>query len=113
MGAPFRLYLQSPRVYICSSCETHLASDEDVVSANFHGNAGRAFLVKSAINVIYSAPTERSLLSGMHMVADLRCRVCDQLLGWKYIRAQAEAQKYKEGHVLLEKLRLTKSKKWK
>lgn len=112
MGAPFRFFLESPRVYTCSCCAAHLASDDDVVSANFHGNAGRAFLVKSAVNVVHSSPKERALLSGMHLVADLRCRICEQLLGWKYVRAQQDSQKYKEGHVLLEKLRLSKSSKW-
>lgn len=44
MGAPFRIYLASTRVYTCSSCGTHLAADEHVMNRNFNGRIGRAYL---------------------------------------------------------------------
>lgn len=116
MGIPFRIFLPSSRVYTCSACATHLAADEDVISRSFHGRIGRAYLfgkdriymntknaldtnylyIEKATNVIRGEPESRSLLSGIHKVADLHCRVCNQILGWVYIEAQQDSQKYKE-----------------
>jgi len=33
----------------------------------------------------------------MHTVADVSCAHCNTMLGWVYVRAEAEDQKYKEG----------------
>ena len=33
----------------------------------------------------------------MHTVADVSCAQCNTMLGWVYVRAEAEDQKYKEG----------------
>lgn len=131
MGAPFRLYLPSSRVYICSSCSTHLAADEDVISRSFHGRIGRAYLfgtcmlglptviqcsdpdwTEKATNVIKAEPESRTLLSGMHKISNLHCRVCNQLLGWEYIEAQPESQKYKEVRCQLKKKNLQVQKCW-
>ena len=34
------------------------------------------------------------LVTGMHVVADIVCIECHDLLGWKYKEAHEEAQKY-------------------
>lgn len=96
MGAPFRIYLGSSRIYSCNGCGTHLAADEDVICRSFHGLIGRAYLFERATNVLRGEPENRSLLSGLYTVADLHCRVCDQVLGWVYIQADRDSQKHKE-----------------
>ena len=42
------------------------------------------------------------LVTGMHVVADIVCIECHDLLGWKYKEANEESQKYKVGHYILE-----------
>ncbi|CRK35816.1 hypothetical protein BN1708_016471, partial [Verticillium longisporum] len=37
------------------------------------------------------------LVTGWHVVADITCAVCHAKLGWKYVDAREEAQKYKVG----------------
>lgn len=70
------------------------------------------------------------LLTGLHVVADIYCKVCESRLGWKYVRgapaalcasplfgpsaalplapaqlaAYEEEQKYKEGKFILERV---------
>ena len=42
------------------------------------------------------------------MVADIYCNACDTRLGWKYVEAFEESQKYKEGRFILEKAMIIK-----
>ena len=42
------------------------------------------------------------------VVADIYCNACDTRLGWKYIDAFEESQKYKEGKYILEKAMILK-----
>lgn len=45
------------------------------------------------INVSLGETEERSLMTGMHTVADIYCNVCNSVLGWKYVRARPHAQR--------------------
>ncbi len=80
----------------------------DLVSKNFHGRHGRAFLFDTAANTTAPLMEDRSLLTGLHMVADLHCSVCGSYVGWRYIWAQDASQAYKVGRVILERGRLHK-----
>ena len=58
---------------------------------------------------VNSGPTEnRLLLTGLHVVADIYCNGCETRLGWKYVEAFEESQKYKEGKFILEKAMILK-----
>ena len=112
MGRVFKKFLASSRIYICSCCDAHLTDEENIISKSFQGRLGRAFLFEKAIN-IYRGPVEnRVLISGIHKVADVRCTVCNTVLGWIYLEATDDSQKYKEGRILLEKIRITKKGNW-
>ena len=41
-------------------------------------------------------------------MADIYCNACDTRLGWKYVEAFEESQKYKEGRFILEKAMIIK-----
>ena len=41
-------------------------------------------------------------------MADIYCNACDTRLGWKYVEAFEESQKYKEGKFILEKAMIMK-----
>ena len=51
----------------------------------FHGHGGRAFLFERCVNVSTGRPEDRLLLTGMHVVADISCKLCGAELGWKYV----------------------------
>jgi len=42
-------------------------------------------IFERSVNVVTGKLEERLLMTGMHMVADITCANCDQLLGWKYV----------------------------
>ncbi|PNS20742.1 hypothetical protein CAC42_2987 [Sphaceloma murrayae] len=44
----------------------------------------------------------RQLVTGLHTVGDISCAQCGCILGWKYVAAEEEAQRYKVGKFILE-----------
>ena len=108
MGKIFLEYVEAPDVQVCAGCRAHLASHETIISKAFQGRHGRAYLFSDVVNV-NSGPTEnRLLLTGLHVVADIYCNGCETRLGWKYVEAFEESQKYKEGRFILEKAMIIK-----
>lgn len=103
MGMTFREYLAGSRVFGCQKCRTHLATIELMLSRAFNGQHGRAYLFDHVVNVYTGDPVERQMTTGKHIVRDLHCVKCHQLLGWKYDYAYEETQKYKEGKFILER----------
>ncbi|KAL7749946.1 hypothetical protein RI367_004822 [Sorochytrium milnesiophthora] len=43
------------------------------------------------------------MTTGLHTVTDIRCIHCERVVGWKYIKAYEERERYKEGKFILEK----------
>lgn len=64
------------------------------------------------INVAVGAPEKRSLVTGMHVVADITCATCGVKIGWKYVDAREQAQKYKVGKFILETERVALHRTW-
>mmetsp|Transcript_19544 Transcript_19544/g.14007 ORF Transcript_19544/g.14007 Transcript_19544/m.14007 type:complete len:95 (-) Transcript_19544:217-501(-) len=48
------------------------------------------------------------MLTGKHTVCDIYCKVCTVIIGWSYIKAHEEDQKYKEGKFIIERAYITK-----
>ena len=67
------------------------------------GDAVPALLFRSAVNLADAdaGPRTETLTSGRYDLQDVRCRACARALGWRYLRASAGAEKYKEGAVLI------------
>ena len=108
MGRIYVRYVEAETVHCCAACRTHLADNDAIISKAFQGRHGRAYLFADVVNV-NSGPTEnRLLLTGLHVVADIYCNACDTRLGWKYVEAFEESQKYKEGRFILEKAMIIK-----
>lgn len=62
-----------------------------------------AYLFKTAINVEPCSPSREELLStGGYVLVDVHCRGCNTILGWQYVAAKSQDQKYKEGATLLQ-----------
>ncbi|KAG7392005.1 hypothetical protein PHYPSEUDO_002711 [Phytophthora pseudosyringae] len=102
MGRVFEEFVDSSRVFRCGKCHAHLARNEDIISKNFQGTSGKAYLFDSAVNVCTGPPEERMLMTGLHVVLDLFCNTCWSPVGWKYKEAHNASEKYKEGKFILE-----------
>ncbi|KAL7083096.1 hypothetical protein ACP275_14G140700 [Erythranthe tilingii] len=98
--------LIGPRLYSCYNCRNHVALHDDIVSKEFQAQKGRAYLFSHAVNVFTGRKEDRQLMTGMHTVADINCRDCKHVLGWMYVKAYEDSQKYKEGKVVLEKYKI-------
>ncbi|KAL7994422.1 putative EH domain, EF-hand domain pair, WD40/YVTN repeat-like-containing domain superfamily [Plasmopara halstedii] len=102
MGRVFEMYVDSSRIFCCGNCNAHLARNEDIISKNFQGTSGKAYLFDTAVNVCTGPPEERMLMTGLHVVLDLYCNTCWSPVGWKYREAHNASEKYKEGKFILE-----------
>ena len=74
---------------------------------SFRGQHGKAFLFDKVVNVIPGETEERSMTTGRHIVRDIKCRQCQQNVGWTYDKAFEQSEKYKEGKFILEEELLT------
>ncbi|KAM3570997.1 hypothetical protein VYU27_006957 [Nannochloropsis oceanica] len=108
MGRLFIRCLDGPQVWCCSRCQTHLSSNDQIISKQFTGRGGRAFLFDKVVNVTTGPHEKRVLITGLHTVADIYCLDCETLVGWKYEEAFERSQKYKEGKYILERTRIIK-----
>jgi hypothetical protein len=54
----------------------------------------------------------RELLTGAHVVADVSCVICQTVLGWKYVDAKEQGQRYKIGKFILETKRVVVEVIW-
>ena len=108
MGRVFLRYVEAETVHCCAACRTHLAAHESIISKAFQGRHGRAYLFGDVVNVNAGPKENRLLLTGLHVVADIYCNACETRLGWKYVEAFEESQKYKEGKFILEKAMIIK-----
>ncbi|KAK3055527.1 protein yippee-like moh1 [Extremus antarcticus] len=69
---------------------------------NFRGQHGKAYLFHSVVNIQQGEAGERNMTTGRHVVRDIACRQCLEVVGWKYDRAYEATEKYKEGKYILE-----------
>eukprot|EP01099_Mayorella_cantabrigiensis_P005104 TRINITY_DN3994_c0_g1_i1.p1 TRINITY_DN3994_c0_g1~~TRINITY_DN3994_c0_g1_i1.p1 ORF type:complete len:123 (+),score=21.41 TRINITY_DN3994_c0_g1_i1:152-520(+) len=61
-----------------------------------------------SVNVSAGPKEDRILTTGLHTVADIFCNDCQTAVGWKYLEAFEESQKYKVGKYILEKAKISK-----
>jgi len=63
-------------------------------------------------NTVQGKSVARNLVTGAHTVSDITCVICGTVLGWKYVEAGEESQKYKVGKYILETRRVKTSVNW-
>ncbi|KAF2162315.1 hypothetical protein M409DRAFT_27319 [Zasmidium cellare ATCC 36951] len=102
MGLIYNIYLDAKKIYGCKNCKTHLADHDEIISRNFRGQHGKAYLFNSVVNIQQGEAGERNMTTGRHIVRDICCRQCKEIVGWKYDRAFESTEKYKEGKYILE-----------
>ncbi|CAK7274702.1 protein yippee-like moh1 [Sporothrix epigloea] len=102
MGLTYNTYLNSARIYGCRGCKAHLANHDDIISRNFRGQHGKAYLFNTVVNIDAGNAGERNMTTGRHVVRDITCRGCGETVGWKYDKAFEASEQYKEGKFILE-----------
>ena len=129
-----RSYLSNHVSYLrCGRCAADLCLTSAIVSRGFTGRWGRAYLVsasghsenQTAPNTALSTrelnalpnthihrPVPRQLVTGGHTVSDVSCAFCGNVLGWKYVAAEEESQRYKVGKFILETKRVSVMADW-
>tara|TARA_B110001450_G_C17536276_1_gene446724 strand:- start:481 stop:843 length:363 start_codon:yes stop_codon:yes gene_type:complete len=103
MGRLFLENLDSDKVYCCKKCKSHLVDKDQLISKNFHGKTGRAFLFNKAVNVDLGPPKDKVMMTGLHTVKSVHCKSCRQEVGWTYVFAYEASEKYKEGKFIIER----------
>jgi len=53
---------------------------------SFHCRHGKAYLFNMVVNVHEGPKEDRLMTTGLHTVADIHCKACMQIVGWKYVR---------------------------
>ncbi|KAF2152582.1 yippee-domain-containing protein [Myriangium duriaei CBS 260.36] len=117
----------------CARCLSDLALSSQIISKGFTGRHGRAYLVAPSSpltdpvpslggagaarkgelpNTFIHRPVPRQLVTGLHTVGDISCAQCGSVLGWKYVSADEEAQRYKVGKFILEGKRVVSWGGW-
>jgi hypothetical protein len=122
----------------CARCLSDLALSSQIISKGFMGRHGRAYLVAppsgssssssdpillrtakqkdkalpNLPNTFTHRPVHRELVTGAHTVGDISCAQCGSVLGWKYIAAAEESQRYKVGKFILETKKVCRSSTW-
>lgn len=89
--------------------ETIAVSLDGDVAPGHHALAHQS---ANLINVTVSSPEARNLVTGAHVVADIRCATCGVVVGWKYVDAREQSQKYKVGKFILETERTVLVRSW-
>ncbi|KAF2495307.1 yippee-domain-containing protein [Lophium mytilinum] len=111
----------------CARCLTDICPTASIISKGFTGRHGRAYLVAPPsppiATSLRSKPGElpnthihkavpRQLVTGAHTVSDISCALCGTVLGWKYVAADEESQRYKVGKYILETKRVCRAVDW-
>lgn len=60
------------------------------VLQQFHSKNGPAWLFQACVNVLSGPKEERLMTTGMHVVADISCAKCLNVVGWKYVSVAHE-----------------------
>ncbi|CDK24517.1 unnamed protein product [Kuraishia capsulata CBS 1993] len=88
--------------YACQYCLTHLTVSGMVLSDQYRGKTGDAFLVHNVVNVINGKKEFRQMTTGAYTVCDILCHQCHSVVGWKYLKSNEKDMKFKEGKYILE-----------
>ena len=59
MGRVFKSYIEAPSVYVCKECAIHVVSRDDIVSKQFQGRHGTAYLFDNVVNITLGPIEER------------------------------------------------------
>jgi hypothetical protein len=106
MGRVFKEFLdgRGGKKYVCKCCLSDVALEKSTIWEGYMGSELPALLFSSTVNTHRDVkPRKEELSTGLYTLVDVFCRDCGVELGWEYIEASNQAQKYKEKTFLLQK----------
>ncbi|CAN8105886.1 unnamed protein product [Discula destructiva] len=112
VGAPLAASTPSCPGPLAAPPASHSASASATTRDIAPGHHALAHESANLVNVTVSSPEPRNLVTGAHVVADIRCATCGVVVGWKYVDAREQAQKYKVGKFILEVERTVLVRSW-
>lgn len=94
---------EDTQIIICRTCSTHLCLSSLILSDNFVGSSGPAYLVDKLINY-HPDPeaVETKMRTGTYVICNVKCHQCSTKLGWVYRKAYDAQEAYKEGKFVIE-----------
>lgn len=63
-----------------------------------------------AFNIDLGPEKEQIMMTGLHKIRPVKCKQCRDTIGWKYVFAYEESEKYKEGKCIIERAYLAKNR---
>ena len=99
----------SQDIYSCRHCGVHFCYHADMVSPDFHGKTGQAYLFAKCLNVFVGPQSEKEMMTGRHIVVDIYCIRCKIIIGWSYVSVLPSRQIFV--YCRLRPTRTTKSTK--
>ncbi|KAG0669072.1 hypothetical protein C6P45_004144 [Maudiozyma exigua] len=99
---PIHKLRQKFKTYACKNCRTHLSSSQEIMSRDYRGKTGDAYLMSKLVNIEEGLQETRVMMTGEYLVCDINCSWCHQLIGWKYLKSDTLSQRYKEGRYIME-----------
>lgn len=92
------------QIIICRGCSSHLCLSQLILSDEFRGSSGPAYLVDKLINYAPDPDLEETVMhTGTYVIRKVRCHQCNCRLGWTYKKSFSYSQTYKEGKFVIER----------
>ena len=92
----------------CKNClNTFCYWDTDIIRTDYQCQSGKALFVANVKNVLEGPLTPKHFISGHYVIQDIHCMGCLQSVGWKYLEAQEDENKFKETNYVIEECKVT------
>lgn len=106
MGRPFVQFVDEPtqcsHKYVCATCSCDVASATEKVWEGLMAADTPACRFRDTVNMTSMDEREEHLTSGVYILADVQCKGCFTLMGWRYLKADSKEYAYKEGDTVVE-----------
>ena len=111
MGKLYIDYLDGRHIYACVHCHTHFVDAENLISkVKIKYNCNSMFRIfmerlakliyfrtcnytlnpwNDSVNVYLGPEAEKIMMTGLHRVSDIFCKMCFKLAGWTYVRKKS------------------------
>ena len=90
------------QIITCKGCSSHLCLSDLILSDNFNGASGPAYLVEDLINIEFNLQSEETpMKTGVYKINKVKCHQCKNQLGWYYKNLIHLLKLIKKGNLLL------------
>ncbi|KAF4738029.1 j-protein (type III), partial [Perkinsus olseni] len=97
--------LPSTMTFYCVVCKSPVLVNSAIMSDNYHGGRGPAFLVDWVLRRVVVEETmayTTTFTTGRYVVCDIKCSTCNFVLGKKYLASMDPANSFKADKFLIE-----------